>query len=286
MLVTGRMPDRTSFPFHVHDVDDQHVSRLIAESGRWEPFTTRALASLLKPGDGVLDIGANIGWYSVVLGRLVGPTGFVVAFEPDQLNAQLLRANLDANNLTNVSVHEIALSDRNGHMQLATSTANLGDHRLTTVSEFVGRESVSVSVATLDSVLDRQAASYDPGRLRVIKIDTQGAEVMIMRGATQLLSALPDGCALLVEFAPNLLRAHGADQIEAFIAQVESLNRPMFSLRRASIRSIDGEWLRQLAVKLQPLGDEWAVDVLVAPTDPIDQRKLRLLRIPRPTRFV
>jgi FkbM family methyltransferase len=282
----GRMPDGSSFPFHVHDVEDQHVSRLIETTGRWEPFTTRILASLLNQGDGVLDIGANIGWYSVVLGKIVGPTGYVHAFEPDPLNTEVLRNNIEENGLRNVWTHAIALADRSGQMELTISKANLGDHRLST-NTTQGRHSVPVVVERLDSLLEQcPPEQFDRHRLRVIKIDTQGAEVMILNGAVDLLATLPGRCALLVEFAPNLLATHGPDQVEAFIELLASLKRSMFSLRRASIRPVDADWLRKLATKLRPLGDEWAVDILVAPDIGTDLRQLQRYRIPRPIRFV
>jgi FkbM family methyltransferase len=283
--VHGRLPDGTLFPFAVHSVADQHVSASIAQSGRWEPFTTRILWSLLGSGDGVLDIGANIGWYGAVLGRAVGASGFVHSFEPDPVNAALLTHNLAE--LKHVSVHSIALADRNGVMELALSEANLGDHRLisTQLAEQPDeRATVVVSTERLDDFVQR--VELEVSRLRVIKIDTQGAEVMILRGASKLLSGLPDRCAMLIEFAPNLLANHGEGTVQEFIEMLAARDRPMFAVRRASIHRIDAKWLRSLAAKLAPLGDEWAVDILVAPTSHMDVGRLSKFRIPRPVRLV
>jgi FkbM family methyltransferase len=281
--VTGRLPNGQPFPFLVHESGDQHVSRLIAETGRWEPFTTKILWSILQPGDGVLDIGANIGWYSAVLGRAVGRRGYVHAFEPDPINAKLLRRNVDVDSLRHVRAHEIGLADQVGSMDLTISTANLGDHRLS--SGFAtDRATQKVPVDRLDDVLAREGVDLD--RLRVIKIDTQGAENMIVRGAPKLFTSLPARTAVLIEFAPNLLAAHGPSEVDAFIRFVTGLGRPLWTLRRASIAATDGDRLRRLATKLQPLGDEWAVDVLIAPDSAVDQRKLHRFRVPRPVRWV
>jgi FkbM family methyltransferase len=277
--VIGRLPNGDSFSFAVHSVADQHVSAMIAETGRWEPFATRILWGLLGPGDGVLDIGANIGWYGAVLGRAVGRSGFVHSFEPDPANAKLLTLNVA--DLRQVSVHPIALADMNGVMELALSEDNLGDHRLMT-SKANDRKTQLVSTERLDDFVAR--TEIEVKRLRIIKIDTQGAEVMILRGATNLMLALPTRCALLIEFAPNLLASHGHESVSEFIETLTAFDRPMYAVRRASIHRIDAEWLRSLANKLRSLGDEWAVDVLVAPDG--DGQNLWKYRIPRPVRLV
>ncbi len=114
----------------MHQSGDSHVSPAIRATGRWEPFATRILWSLFGPGDGVVDIGGNIGWYAAVLGRAVGPNGWVHTFEPDPVNLALLRKNVEGLELTHVSVHPTALAGHQGTMQLELSAANLGDHRL------------------------------------------------------------------------------------------------------------------------------------------------------------
>jgi FkbM family methyltransferase len=238
---------------------------------------------MLRPGDGVLDIGANIGWYAAVLGRAVGPAGYVHAFEPDPINGAVLRHNVDIDALRHVGVHPVALADRSGTMELTLSAANLGDHRLS--SGFAtSRETRTVDVVRLDDLIEQD--QIDLSRLRVIKVDTQGAENMIMRGAPKLFANLPAQTAVLIEFAPNLLAAHGPAEIESFIDTVTALRRPLWMLRRASIAKTNSHRLRQLATKLGSLGDEWAVDVLVTPAAPADRRALQRYRIPRPTRWV
>jgi FkbM family methyltransferase len=183
--------------------------------------------------------------------------------------------------LQQVSVHPIALADMNGVMELALSEDNLGDHRLMT-SKANDRKTQLVSTERLDDFVAR--TEIEVKRLRIIKIDTQGAEVMILRGATKLMSALPTRCALLIEFAPNLLASHGQQSVSEFIETLTAFDRPMYAVRRASIHRIDAEWLRSLANKLRSLGDEWAVDVLVAPDG--DGQNLWKYRIPRPVRLV
>ncbi len=288
--VVGRLPSGQPFPFAVHRAGDSHVSPAIRSTGTWEPFATRILWSLLGAGDGVIDIGGNIGWYATVLGSAVGPNGWVHSFEPDPLNGELLQHNVELQRLAHVGVHFSAVGAEPGTMQLSLSEENLGDHRL--ISRQPGppangerhRTTIEVKVDTLDDFVERSA--IDLSALRVIKIDTQGAEAMILGGAAQTLQRLPKRTALLVEFAPNLLATHGPHEVESFIRTITGLGRKIYTLRRASMVPTNETRLRRLAAKLAPHGDEWAVDLLVCPDVAVDRRRLIRFRPPRPMRWV
>jgi FkbM family methyltransferase len=283
--VEGRSPSGERFAFVVHSIADQHVSPAISSTGEWEPFTTRVMASLLQAGDSVLDIGANIGWYSVVLGKIVGPSGRVLAFEPDPTNAEVARQNIGLHSLDHVTLYQCALADEPGLMNLARSSVNLGDHRLAPTgsndsrsqSEVTDRAIVEVQVQRLDDVIPaaNELGQFDPTRLRVVKIDTQGAEVMILRGAPNLWSSLPAECAAIIEFAPNMLAQHSGDQVSEFIGLLSETGRQLFTVRQKIIVPTTAAKLRRLADKLRGVGDEWAVDVLVAPRDPLRLKSLK-----------
>jgi FkbM family methyltransferase len=268
----------------VHAAGDQHISTTLARTGKWEPFTTRILAALVRPGDVVVDVGANIGWYSAVLGRLVGAGGTVIAVEPDPRNLELLRRNM-AGVAARYLEFAGALADRESTMELSLSPSNLGDHRLvgsTAHPEEQLRTTVTVPVATLDALF--AVHSIDPSEVRVLKIDTQGAESLIFLGSPQFFGRFPSHCAAIIEFAPNLLRQHGDDQIKTFIETVTGFGRTLYRVRRSSLVPTSAADLEYLAAKLRPLGDEWAVDVLVVPDDPSGKRLARF-RVPRPVRW-
>ena len=88
-----------SLQLYVHGEQDQFVSRRIREHGVWEPYETSLVLRLLQPGDVFVDVGANIGYFSVLAASLVGDAGKVFAFEPDPDNFQLLCANAELNGL-------------------------------------------------------------------------------------------------------------------------------------------------------------------------------------------
>src|SRR5437870_2877368 len=115
----------------LHDVEkDVWVSGMLARGQSYEPFETQWIQYLVRPGDVVLDIGAHIGYYTTLLSQLVGVHGKVVAFEPDPTNFTLLQQNVARIACTNVTLYNLALSDRNGTVALYLSADNAGDHRI------------------------------------------------------------------------------------------------------------------------------------------------------------
>lgn len=187
------------------DASDRVLTPGLVAVGEWEPGETALLGAFMKPGMTVVDVGAHVGYYSVLAGRLVGPRGLVVAFEPDPRNFELLLANVWRNGLTNVVCYPWALSERPGFAALHRSADNSGDHRLHAV---VGeeRETVSVRVAALDDL----EAIRPP--VDVVKVDTQGGEEAVLRGAERLLAGSPD-VLVTVEYAPAQLRGAGSDPL-------------------------------------------------------------------------
>jgi hypothetical protein len=109
----------------VHQATDVHVSRQIRSHGIWEAEETRLLMALLQPGHRFA-----VGYFTLLGATLVGSAGKVYAFEPDPANCRLLRDNCALNQLENVQVEELALSDQSGDGQLYLSEDNLGDHTI------------------------------------------------------------------------------------------------------------------------------------------------------------
>src|SRR5688572_13621160 len=98
------------FKLNVHQ-HDTVISESIRQRKIWAEAETRLFRELIRPGMVVVDVGANIGYFSLLASTLVGPTGRVYAFEPDPVNCALLRKNVRLNRVTNIEVIESALSD-------------------------------------------------------------------------------------------------------------------------------------------------------------------------------
>lgn len=144
--------------------------------GSFEYDKQRLMSSMLHAGDTVYDVGANVGYYTLLASHKVGPTGRVVAFEPLHVNVRVVQRHLRLNRLRNVSVHEVAVSDHDGRARFAPHASNA-------MGKLSDSGTVEVATVSLDS-LTNAAQLQDPN---LIKIDVEGAEVGVLRGAAQLL---------------------------------------------------------------------------------------------------
>ncbi len=145
-------------------------------SGRFEVSRLEALEALVNPGDHVWDIGAHKGYVSMALARRVGSAGSIVAFEPSGANLWFLRRHVDWNGLSNVRILPVAVSDREGQ--------ELFGGRGSSITFRLGQGSERVRVTTLH-VMQAEEALHSPD---MIKIDVEGTEGAVLRGAADLLT--------------------------------------------------------------------------------------------------
>jgi FkbM family methyltransferase len=221
-IIKANVTSMGLFDFAIHRRNDQFISGDLARDQIWEPFETEIFCRLCRPGDFVLDLGANIGWYSVIASRLVGSEGKIVSFEPDQTNLMLLKKNIAMSGGAGaVEIMEIALGDREETAKLFLSESNLGDHRL--FCDGTWRESLEVQVRTLDSLYSNSAH-----KVTIVKSDTQGSEARILRGAVNLLEKgwRP---IFILEFWPFGLTKSGDDALNLWKTLV-SLGYTLYEL--------------------------------------------------------
>jgi|AGTN01.1.fsa_nt_gi methyltransferase, FkbM family len=209
------------------DKRDEVIGAVIGTDRVWEFWETEWIKSIVAQGDYVIDAGANIGWYTVVMARLVGSRGHVFAFEPEPTNFALLKKNVEWNSYSErCSLFQHALWEEPTNLPLVLSSYNLGDHALRPTAgkqiSHRGSEATEILVPcrTLDSVLFESTPSGGApllpadAKIRVIKVDTQGSEVSIFKGAKRTLEATQ---YLLTEFSPNSLTNLGTTK-EALVA--------------------------------------------------------------------
>ncbi len=185
---------------------DMCIGQYICRAGSYEPFEMSLLLSLLNEGDIVVDIGANIGVYTLNMAQKVGAMGKVYAFEPEPTNFELLTKNVEENELTNVVCSDVALSNRAAPASLFISKQNFGDHRLYQ-EDNTERKSVPVMTDTLDNLL--REIYREKGVVKVIKIDTQGFEPFVIEGAKQIIQE--NHPAIFLEYWPAGFKNAGAD---------------------------------------------------------------------------
>jgi FkbM family methyltransferase len=204
------------------------VGRVLAISGVWEPNATAVFRSLLRPGDVCLDIGAHIGYFTLLASRLVGPGGHVYAFEPSPATYEALLANLRRNDAANVTAFPFAAGDAPGQALLHEGPGtNTGRSTLRDTQPNAApftTPGVTVDVRTPVSCVPED----DLRRIRVVKIDVEGYEVEVLSGLVPIFE-LGEPLAVLVEFNP-LWSAH-----ERAVEDVTGLCREHgFALQRVS----------------------------------------------------
>jgi len=148
---------------------DSKDSLNLSINGVYEPFETELVKKEIKKGDVVLDIGANIGYYTLIYAKLVGEEGKVFAFEPDPDNFALLKKNVEINGYRNVILAQKAVSNKTGKIRLYLSEVNKGDHRI--YDSHDGRKSIEIETIRLDDYFKNYNVRID-----FIKMDVQGAE--------------------------------------------------------------------------------------------------------------
>jgi FkbM family methyltransferase len=188
--------------FRVRPTD--FVENRICFFGQWEPAITAVFESTLRPGDVVVDVGANVGFYSVLAGTLVGPSGRVFALEPSPSIRQRLAANLELNGLHNVEVLPFAAWHETGEATLQLMDGNRGGSSLGATWNTTSSETVAMK--RLDDMIPREAWR----RVRLIKIDVEGAEWAALLGAEQLLREAVDA-AVICEVSPDRLASLDAN---------------------------------------------------------------------------
>jgi FkbM family methyltransferase len=146
--------------------------------GTYEPQVLREIATRLRPGDTYWDVGSHIGYMVAVASRLVGPNGSVIAFEPNPENLRRLRRTIELNELRNVTVRDVALTDRVGESQFFLSGSS-------SMGSLLQRAHETTAVSVRTSTIDEELKTLSLPAL--VKIDVEGNESRVLAGATQLL---------------------------------------------------------------------------------------------------
>jgi FkbM family methyltransferase len=188
-------------------------------SGPNEPLTTRLFKASVRPGDTVIDIGANVGFYTLLAARLVGSSGRVYAFEPEPRNFEILCRNISLNAYSHVTPRRCAVWRRDGQVNLYLSNdRDTGAHTLRArhaMKYFDSEEGgnfAEVDCVTLDAVLDKSM------HVDVIKMDIEGAEAGALEGMSRTIRN-SQRLKIFTEFYPRAVREMG-DSPELFLANL------------------------------------------------------------------
>ncbi len=225
-----RIGEDRLYPFTL----DRYLTALTWKFGLLGRTVRKFIANEVKPGMVAVDVGANIGFQTIGLARLVGPKGKVHAIEPEPRNFQALARTVDCSKFANVHLHSVAAWESEGVISLHLSGFHGGDHRtsrrfapdkitplfdgLPRTYKMVGwlffppderRDSIKVAARSLDALL------ADEPRIDFVKMDVQGAEISVLLGAREMLRRNPQ-IRILCEFVPEFIRRAGGDPRQLF----------------------------------------------------------------------
>ena len=214
--------------------------------GEYASARVSEIRKVVKKGDTVIDIGANLGYFTVLLASLVGPKGKVYAFEPDPRNFHLLQHTIKRNGWTHVIAEQKAVSNKAGEFVLYQTRSWTSN----TLAPNEHISTVKVQVITLDDFLSNEH------HISFVKMDTDGSEPLAIQGMPQLIQRSPD-LRVLAEYEPGNLKRYLSHPLD-FITIAEQ-----HGLRLAAILDSDKGRLPTLNLDpLKHLADAMNLDLL------------------------
>ena len=226
------------------DTRDCSLTPHILMDGQWEAWITSVVLKLVKPGMRVLEVGANLGWFTTLLARAVGPSGSLTAYEANPEMADIARRNLMINGLgSHAKVIQEAVLDRSGRVSFKMLQRYRGSSSLFVDEAFAASlndtwVTIDVAATTLDEIMP-------DGVVDLIKIDAEGAEPLILLGARELIKRSP-GVAVIIEYAPDMIKR--SMPLDDFFAEIEGMGFQVEAIEHdASLRRVSREEMRLLS---------------------------------------
>ncbi|HHC71765.1 MAG TPA: FkbM family methyltransferase [Thiotrichales bacterium] len=218
------------------DRRDLFIAKKLILYGEYEPAEMALLAREVKEGETVMDVGANIGLFTLHLSRLVGASGVVHAVEPDPDNLRLLRENVSRNRCGNVRIHDCALGVDEGSAGLYQSPTNRGNLSLAPLHGLDAP--LPVQVVRGSRLLEEAGGSAS-----VVKVDVEGYEPQVLEGLQPFRPRL-----ILFEYHPPYIEAAGSDPLR-FLKEVVGRGYRLALLEEGGEREISPEALHEQAAR-------------------------------------
>ncbi len=200
------------------------IQRYVYYFGVWEPNLSAWLARRLVPGDTFIDVGANVGYFTLLASQAVGATGCVIAVEPEARIRELLERNLALNEVANVRVLSTAATDIERELVIEFG----GDHDMgttrTMTSDGSGARATVRGRPLYDLLSDRERSA-----VRLVKIDVEGGEFDVLHGLHLERPGFRDDIEVVVEVAPDRLAAR-SQTAESLLERMRALGFHAYTL--------------------------------------------------------
>lgn len=218
---------------------------LFLGSHDYEEYETKLVIGLVRAGDVCVDIGAMIGYYTMILANRSGPTGRVYAYEPDPVNFDLLNHNAATNGYAHVFTTRALVGASSGKGQYFPAPSQYkGDNRAYATAD---RPGVDIDVVALDDVITEP--------VDIVKIDVQGYEGHVLAGMSEVIARSPR-LMMLVEYTPTTLKEAGTDPGD-LLATLTGHGFSLFEIREEEKRVVGADASSLLARSKDESGDLW-----------------------------
>ncbi len=227
-------------------------------NGTWELHVEQTMLRFVRPGDTVIDLGANVGYYTIILGAAVAQKGIVYAFEAHPDLVRLLKATIYVNGFGHlIELHGCAVSDRSGTLTLALSPDHYGSGNVVPTGFTPAYDEgyptrLEVPAVTLDATLGERVRAVD-----LMHLDIEGSEPLALRGAQALIERSP-GIKIITEWSVNMMAVRV--DLAAYIAWLSGLGLRFWL--------IDRETAQLIPVERTDLADLPHCDLLLSRTEP------------------
>ena len=170
-----------------HEEADTSVASSLLFNGTYEPELLKEIKKTLSIGSNFIDGGANIGFFSLVASKIVGPTGIIISFEPTPLTSSYLKKNIKINNINNIIVSEYGLSSSKKKLPFLLSNNPEGN---AIISDKIATAKDGNKIITINTIsIDEFCAKKNIVKVDLIKLDIEGQELEAIKGAKKILSA-------------------------------------------------------------------------------------------------
>jgi FkbM family methyltransferase len=219
----------TRYRFKMHVNLGDFIGRHIYLHGDYEDYVSQVFIKLIAPGGNVVDIGANIGYFSLLSAQLVGAHGQVIAFEASPNIYQQLANNLSLNGVTNVKTYNKAVGDRDCDVEFfEADNSHLGISSIRNL-DVVDSKKILVKMVAINDIIDE----IPP--IDLVKIDVEGAEMMVLSGMELLIER--DKPHIIIEVTDAFLKDLGSSQDE-LLAWFESKNYTLLEIKHDGLKPL------------------------------------------------
>ena len=229
-------------------LNDFFIGAVIERERKYETHVSDELSKHLKGGTVFIDIGANIGYFTFMAASLVGPHGYVHAFEPHPANCELMQMSLETNSFTNVTVYQYAVAEKRRTCQLEVS----GSSSIGRVVDSYQPADTDVNLEHLVEAVPLDEILAENDRIDVIKMDIEGAEPRAWRGMVKIVREFRP--VVLLEFSPKAIELTSKVEPKGFLDDVISNGYDLFIIDKQEGRLAEPQEPAQIIQSLQQEG--------------------------------